>query len=357
MKHELALIPLFEAFVKENYKGKRLKQNGQRLSLGTASNYANTLKLLKAFELNSGFSLRVSTKFPPSRAMKETKYWKRFYHLFSTFLYKREKCFDNYVGSVMKTVRVFLGYLQREKGLPTERFQRLIFVRKEEVDIITLDIDQLNFLIGCRSFHQSLPPHLQNTKNIFLFGCATALRYSDLKKLRVSQVSSLYNGVYLSVKSQKTGAVSKVKLPQFAIEIVKLYSTNKKGHNTIFPLICLRQFNKNLQVIAEKAGWTYSMLKYRQKNGKLLELFKSRNPSARFRFCDLVSSHIMRRTAITTMLMKGVPEVIVRQISGHSSASPAFYRYVKFTQPYLDHELDRLHQSFSNFHSVELTEL
>jgi hypothetical protein len=47
-------------------------------------------------------------------------------------------------------------------------------------------------------------------------------------------------------------------------------------------------------------------------------------------------SHIMRRTAITTMLMLGMPEYLVRKISGHSANSKAFYRYVNFGQSYIE---------------------
>ena len=59
-----------------------------------------------------------------------------------------------------------------------------------------------------------------------------------------------------------------------------------------------------------------------------------------YRFCDLISSHIMRRTAITTMLMLGMKEHIVKQISGHTNNSKSFYRYVNFAQSYLDNEMD-----------------
>ena len=48
----------------------------------------------------------------------------------------------------------------------------------------------------------------------------------------------------------------------------------------------------------------------------------------------------MRRTAITTLLILGVPEHIVR-ISGHSPNSKEFYRYVVIAQDYLNkHVMD-----------------
>lgn len=52
-----------------------------------------------------------------------------------------------------------------------------------------------------------------------------------------------------------------------------------------------------------------------------------------------MSSHIMRRTAVTTLLVLGMPEHLVRNVSGHSNNSGAFYRYVHHAQSYINHEI------------------
>ena len=50
----------------------------------------------------------------------------------------------------------------------------------------------------------------------------------------------------------------------------------------------------------------------------------------------------MRRTAITTMLSLGVPEPVVRKISGHSPMSKEFFRYVSLAQSYQDQEVSKM---------------
>jgi site-specific recombinase XerD len=50
----------------------------------------------------------------------------------------------------------------------------------------------------------------------------------------------------------------------------------------------------------------------------------------------LVSTHTMRRTAISTLLNLGVDENYVRKISGHSAGSKEFYKYVKYGQKQMD---------------------
>ena len=58
----------------------------------------------------------------------------------------------------------------------------------------------------------------------------------------------------------------------------------------------------------------------------------------------------MRRTAITTLLVMGVSEVMVRRISGHAPGSKEFYKYVGIAQEYLNHEVRNAYKKL-----VELT--
>ncbi|AXB56870.1 tyrosine-type recombinase/integrase [Flavobacterium fluviale] len=67
------------------------------------------------------------------------------------------------------------------------------------------------------------------------------------------------------------------------------------------------------------------------------------------RFCDKMSSHMMRRTAITTLLILGMPEHLVRKISGHSHASTFFNRYVHYAQAYMDKEIEKVHSKLESY--------
>jgi intergrase/recombinase len=59
----------------------------------------------------------------------------------------------------------------------------------------------------------------------------------------------------------------------------------------------------------------------------------------------------MRRTAITTLLTMGVPELVVRKISGHAPGSKEFYRYVAIAQEYMNHEVQTAYKKLVNEHS------
>jgi integrase len=58
---------------------------------------------------------------------------------------------------------------------------------------------------------------------------------------------------------------------------------------------------------------------------------------------------MMRRTAITTMLILGMPEHLVRKVSGHSHASSSFNRYVHYAQSYMDKEISKVHDKLESY--------
>jgi len=122
---------------------------------------------------------------------------------------------------------------------------------------------------------------------------------------------------YLSIRSKKTKVYSQIKLPDYAIAILVKYK------NLVILVAQLSNFNLNkyLKELAEKAGWIAAIGKTREKKGKLTEVKKG---NVKFRFCDHITTHTMRRTAITTMLTLGVPEYIIRSISATRQGAKNF---------------------------------
>lgn len=350
---EYLLIPLFEQFIKDSYKGKRLKPDGRKIRPQTVDNYVYVLQHLKSYEQHHVQILRIKIIGSTNKKLltAERNYWKKFYLQFTQYLFKKG-CYDNYVGNVVKVIRVFFNYVQRDKLLKVGDFYKSFYVTKEEVPIITLLPEQLRFLIYEHSFEQTLTPALQCTKDVFVFGCTVALRSSDLFAIRFSDIEQVGHSFYLSIRTIKTDTPIRMKLPAYAVAIIDKFKQTAKTRKTIFPPISKNQFNKNVKRLAELAGWTQELGKSRSRRGKyqqqVMHMTKKQH-----RFCDLLSSHTMRRTAITTMLMLGMPEHIVRKISGHAANSKAFYRYVNLVQSYLDHEVDKVFDKLGGMVSSE----
>lgn len=340
---EFPLVPLFEKFINHSYKGKRLKPDGNRIKSQTVDNYKYVLRYLQEYEQEYDTVLRIKVSNSQNKRIfiTERNYWKRFYLQFTNFLYQKKDCYDNYVGTVIKTIRIFFNFLNKDMGIATGLFYKNFYVCREEVPIVTLMPEQLQFLINNNEFEQQLNKSLQKAKDIFVFGCTVALRVSDLFAVKFTDLERIGNCYYLPVKTIKTGVAVRIKLPAYAIDIIEKFRSSARGRKTIFPPIPRTRFNNQLKAIAELAGWVNDMGRLRTKRG-IQSRSKGKAKKELYRFCDLVSSHTMRRTAITTMLMLGMKEHVVRKISGHADNSKSFYRYVNLVQSYLDNEVDEV---------------
>lgn len=346
---ELQFIAEFEKFISASASGKRLTATGKKLTKGAVENYGYTLQLIKEYEAHYNIQLRISllNKASLKTIQKEKNYWLKFYRQFAIFLYKQKSCFDNYVATTFKNIKTFFNYLLLEKALPVGQYHKLFKTPQKQFTPIVLTPEQLNFLITNQEFYDSLTPSLQRIRDIFVIGCTVGLRVSDLMRLKKTNIIATSTETYLKIYTQKTGTEIKIPLPQYAIDILKKYA--KKNNSYVLPQLANVNINKDLKLLAEEAGWTHNLPKSMSKQGKIIEVKNKQGKC--YRFCDHITSHTMRRTAITTLLILGVPELVVRQLSGHAAGSKEFYKYISIANDYTNQQLKQAHQKLFNFGS------
>lgn len=349
---EFPFFELYDKFIYDSKTGRRLQPNGKIISSGTIDNYRYTGKLLHEFCREKQFQLRIRpVKYLNKRdLMTEKNYWRKFYKKFTDYLYIDCGHFDNYVGQNTKNIRVFFNYLNKDLMLGIGEFHKSFYTRKEEIPIVTLLPEELNFIIYDKDFEMGLSKRLQQAKDVFVFGSTVALRISDLLALKRTHLRIVGGTYYLVVRSKKTNTDTQIRLPDYAVAIIDKYH-NK--HKTLLPPFNKVNLNLYLKELMEKAGFTHPVTKTRERRGKSREIVRATDDKRMtYRFCDLVTTHTMRRTAITTMLSLGVPEQVVRKISGHSPMSKEFFRYVAFAQAYQDQEVDKMFEKLKEKHLV-----
>ena len=189
-----------------------------------------TYKMLQKFSDIKKFPLTIKIfKKNNKRDIESQKiYWKTFYQKFSDYLYNDLDCYDNYAGSVIKDVRTFFNYLINEKNMPIGNYHKKFHIYKETIEIVTLQPEQLNYLIYNSAFESSLSAKLLNIKDIFVVGCTVALRYSDLINLKPSNLEVDNSQYYLKVQSKKTKVYTRIKLPEYVIKIFSKYRKNNR---------------------------------------------------------------------------------------------------------------------------------
>lgn len=326
-------------------KGARLQKNGFKVKQVSIDGYETLLKHLLNYQTHHDKPLIIKDWEMLNMRAKtaETNYWKKFYLEFTNYLFNNCNHHDNYVGGMMKLLRAFFAWLQEELIINVGPYYQRFYKTNEDIPVIVLSPERLHFLIYDKAFENSLCKRLQKLKDVFVFGCTTALRFSDLINLKPSNIEVIGNNTYVYVRSQKTQVYSRIYLPQYALDILHKYRRRK---TTLFPPISGVNFNIAIKKIALLAGWTEEIIKTRNKRGQPITIYKDASTKQHFRFCDMVSSHTMRRTAITTMLRMGMNETNVRLISGHTAHSPSFYRYVFFADSFMEEEMDKFHARF-----------
>ena len=331
------LLPLFQEFIAKSKRGHRLRYPGKKMAPGTLRQYEFVYQLLQEFEAQEGAPLRLLAYKGTATSVltKEKRYWQRFLMRFLDFLYTRKKHHDAYVEAVLKTIRACFNYIVDDKQLPVLSFHKSFRIHCPAAEPVILSPEQLRFLIYNRAFEAALPAHLRRTKDLFVFGCTVGLRWSDLMALQRKHLLPTAEGYSLHLRTQKTGTPVQIPLPDYLLPILERYKSARPPY--LLPKLSPTNINLQVKELARLAGWTHPLPKLRHKRGKVVEQ-KSESGTTQS-FADQVTAHTMRRTAITTLLILGVPEMAVRRISGHAPGSKEFYKYVVIAQDYVNQHL------------------
>jgi len=334
---QLLLVERFSQFVKAAINGRRLTASGKRISKGTVTNYFFVQRLLLEYEEKYALQIRIQLLHKASlrTLQREKNYWARFFQQFSAFLYKDKGYYDNYTATVFKILKTFFNYLQVEKGYVVGNYHRSFRIPLQQSAPVVLQPWQLQFLISNKEFEASLNPYLKRARDIFIVGCTVALRFSDLMNLKRSNLVQTGSETNLILFTQKTGTEIRIPLPGYVLEIIN--RNKRKTGKYLLPRLSSSNMNLQVKKLIKQAGWAHTLPKNISCRGKMQEL-KAKTGNT-WKFYQHITAHTMRRTAITTLLMMGVSENIVRKISGHAPASKEFYKYIAIAQEYLNQEV------------------
>lgn len=327
-ENKIKLVEAIDLLIADSISGVRLQPSGKRISKRTIATYTSLRSKIIEFEIyrKKNFEILVVNNPSSTVVKRQLSYWKTFYTNFKKFcLGTKTKNHDNYFGLQMKILKLVFKYIRTAKSKNIGSYEYIFYAQRQEPSIICFPYEKLAQALRKWKEYE-LPKNQKELLAIFLFGCGVGMRYSDLNSLTHAQLEKTSTCCYLNYRSQKTQTFVRIKLPFWALEVIQLYGS-KTGK--LFRLPQLSRFNLRLKSLAKLMNWDWPILKFHSRFGKI-EYLKG------LKFCDVVSSHVMRRSTITTLLSMGVPEIMVREISGHAKGSKEFYRYVQFSQTLID---------------------
>lgn len=156
---------------------------------------------------------------------------------------------DGGVGTHHKVLRVILNYGIRKKVI-RENPYTYFKVKRESPHHVPLSEEQIKAIqsVTIEMGPNKLNRGLDLTRDLFLFSCYTALRFSDVLSLTKKQLVSSC----LTLKQSKTGSIVQIPLLDRANAIVEKYISPDR--EMIFPPLTNQTANRHLKRIAKLCG-------------------------------------------------------------------------------------------------------
>jgi integrase len=203
----------------------------------------------------------------------------------------------NTFGSHINRLKMFLNHAKAEGWNKFEYYKHDSFeVLKEDLKVVSLTEEEVQLIASLdltnRQKDSNGVNRLELSRDFFLLGCETGLRYSDYSKINKRSIKEVTNGYNLELRTQKTDKDVVIPLSQLAMDILLKYDFNlpKAPSN--------QKLNDNLKTIV-----------------KLAEIDKP------------ISTHSARRTFCSIQYEAKMPISQIMAISSHTTQS-SFFKYI-----------------------------
>lgn len=148
---------------------------------------------------------------------------------------------------------------------------------------------------------------LERVRDVFLFQCFTGLRYSDVAKLKRSDVK---RGV-VHVVTKKTVDGLRIELNKHSQAIIDKYKDCDFPGDKVLPVISNEKMNAHLKTLGQVAGLNEpTRIIYFKGNQRHEEVYPK---------WYLLTTHVGRRTFVVTALQLGIPVEVIMRWTGHSN--------------------------------------
>lgn len=203
----------------------------------------------------------------------------------------------------IKTVCKHARYL----GLEVHPQVDYLKIERQKVQSIYLSLDEISKIQNTTD----LPDFLDNARDWLIISCYTGQRVSDLMRFERSMIRYEDGKPLLEFTQIKTGKVMTIPVLKPVIKILE-------KRNGEFPRkISDVNYNLYIKQVCEKAEITYKVLGSK-KEETAPKSKKYRKVSGEFPKCELVTSHIGRRS-FATNYYGSIPTSILINITGHST--------------------------------------
>ena len=232
---------------------------------------------------------------------------KAFYNAFIGFCINEKNHSANTLRRNVGLLKTFL-YWALEGGYTYKNdFQKFKAPKAQQTDEVALTLKQVENVF---QFDLSKNKRLEKVRDLFVFGCATGMRYSNYSKVGKKDIQ---NGI-IKVRDEKNNDKTlEIPLNEYSVYVLKKYDYK-------LPRITNQRFNDYIKEVFKLLGYDED-IKKTIKIGK--DIIEQINP-----FYERISSHTARRSFITIMKNKKTPDKVIMSFTGHKSLE-VFNKYYK----------------------------
>lgn len=234
---------------------------------------------------------------------------------------ERTKLNNVTIAKQLSSLKTVLGYA-RKNGIEVNQSYRDFTIKKQKLEVITLTEEEYKIL---KTVDLKGVSRHEKARDIFIFLCATSMRYSDYKQFRREHIK----GQVIQLTMKKTQKPWNIPLNPDSVSILNKY---KDLHEPL-PKISNHKLSKYIKEVCKVAKIDEPIEIVRYKGSEpIVEVFEKN---------ELVSAHTGRKTFCTLSLERGAPVETVMKWSGHEDYN-SFKRYVNLSRSHSISEMERI---------------
>lgn len=232
-----------------------------------------------------------------------------FYTDFCTWLAESKGLVDASISNHIKVLKVFMKWAFEKGYHQTTDYQRF-YRDKRNVESVALSLNELRTL---RDLDLSDSPRLARVRDHFLLQAFTGLRYGDLQRLQPLHFDDARTLIRITTTKTDTDCIIPITKP--LSELLERYPSR------IFEFPSAVKQNQYLKEVGQRAGFDSSETISVFRLGKREEIIRPRY--------ELLTTHVARRTYVTTSVRFGVPEAVISAVTGHSARGMLQQHYIR----------------------------
>ena len=247
---------------------------------------------------------------------------RQFQEVFINWAYTSKNYSSNTIPASFSVLKVWLNDAARQGLIKDDTFKSYIS-KSDEVDNIyltegeisrlyALDIPMLKSkgIIDAKST-------IEETRDLFIIGCWTGLRQSDLNHLEKALFDVEATEPTITVVTEKTSEKVKIPMHRYIMELYVKYEGK-------FPKMRDKsRFNEHLKELGRLAEINDEVIIKENRGGKVT--------SIKYKKYQLIKSHTARRSFATNLYLKGAPTISIMKLTGHTTEAN-FMKYIKVTR-------------------------